>query len=76
MAKKRINLPYDRASDGPCVPVFVAARRIGCSDSWVYKLVAAGELQAYRIGSRKGVQITVRSIDAYIDRKAVKPDKA
>ena len=38
--------------------------------------VAAGELQAYRIGSRKGVQITVRSIDAYIDRKAVKPDKA
>ena len=60
MAKKRINLPYDRASDGPRVPVFVAA----------------GELQAYRIGSRKGVQITVRSIDAYIDRKAVKPDKA
>lgn len=42
MAKKRINLPYDRASDGPRVPVFVAARRIGCSDSWVYKLVAAG----------------------------------
>lgn len=27
MAKKRINLPYDRASDGPRVPVFVAARR-------------------------------------------------
>ena len=57
-------------------PQDIAARRIGCSDSWVYKLVAAGELQAYRIGSRKGVQITVRSIDAYIDRKAVKPDKA
>ena len=39
MAKKRINLPYDRASDGPRVPVFVAARRSaaaihGSTSSW------------------------------------------
>lgn len=47
---------------------------MGCSDSWVYKLVPAGELEAIRIGPRKGVQVTVRSIDAYLARKAVEPD--
>ena len=74
MAKKRINLPHDRTSTGPRLSVSAAAWHMGCSDSWVYKLVAAGELEAIRIGSRKGGQVTVRSIDAYLARKAVEPD--
>ena len=35
------------------VNVAVAATLLGCSTSYVYKLVARGDLDAIRIGSRK-----------------------
>lgn len=67
--RKRINLPYDRGSSGPRLSVSAAATYMGCSESWVYKLVAARELDALRIGSRRGIQIPIRSIDCYLTRK-------
>ena len=70
---KRFYLPYDRAAS-PRLSVPVAALYMGCSESWVYKLVAVGELEALRIGSRRGMQIPIRSIDRYLARKAVEPD--
>ena len=63
---RNANLPHDRAK-GPRVNVQTAAARLGCTVSWVYKLVASGRLVAFRIGSRKGLQVTVRSIEDYLD---------
>ncbi len=51
------------------VTVAAAAALLGCSASYVYKLVARGELDAIRIGTRKGVQVTEASILRYLDRK-------
>lgn len=50
------------------VNVVVAAGLLGCSTSYVYKLVARGDLDAIRIGTRKGLQITEASIARYLDR--------
>lgn len=66
MSGKPVNLPYERAADGARVSVHRAAALLCCSRSWVYKLVAAGHLKAFRIGSRKGLQITVRSINGWL----------
>lgn len=70
MARKNVNIPHDRSRE-PRINVTAAAERLECSVSWVYKLVAAGELQAYRIGSRKGVQITVRSVNDYLASRKI-----
>lgn len=48
------------------VNVAVAATLLGCSTSYVYKLVARGDLDAIRIGTRKGLQVTEASIEKYI----------
>ena len=50
------------------VNVAVAATLLGCSTSYVYKLVARGDLDAIRIGSRKGLQVTEASIVRYLER--------
>lgn len=50
------------------VNVAVAATLLGCSTSYVYKLVARGDLDAIHIGSRKGLQVTEASIVRYLER--------
>lgn len=45
-----------------------AAARLGCTDSWVYKLVA------FRIGNRKGLQVTVSRIEVYLASRKVEPE--
>ena len=55
------------------VTVAAAASLLGCSASYVYKLVALGDLDAIRIGTRKGVQVTEDSIEKYI-REHVRTD--
>ena len=70
MSRQKVNLPYDRAADGARVNVMKAAELLSCSRSWVYVLIDEGKLKAFRIGSRKGLQITVRSIDTYLSEKA------
>ena len=67
---RNANLPHDRAK-GPRVNVQTAAARLGCTVSWVYKLVASGRLVAFRIGSRKGLQVTMRSIEDYLASRRV-----
>ena len=74
MARKNVNLPYDRAADGARVNVKRSSELLNCSSSWVYKLVEAGKLKAFRIGNRKGLQITVRSIEGYMAGQAVVSD--
>lgn len=64
---RNANLLHDRAK-GPRVNVQTAAARLGCTDSWVYKLVA------FRIGNRKGLQVTVSSIEAYLASRKVEPE--
>ena len=75
MARQRVNLPYDRAADGARVNVMRAAEMLSCSRSWVYKLIEAGHLKAFRIGSRKGLQITVRSLEGYLAKHAVSDNR-
>ena len=74
MARQRVNLPYDRAADGARVNVTKAAELLRCSRSWVYLLVEKGELKAFRIGGRKGLQVTVCSLESYLARQTVGSD--
>ncbi len=70
---RNANLPHDQAK-GPRVNVQTATARLGCTDSWVYKLVASGRLVAFRIGNRKGLQVTVSRIEAYLASRKVEPE--
>ena len=70
---RNANLPHDRAK-GPRVNVQTAAARLGCTDSWVSKLVASGRLVAVRIGNRKGLQVPGSSIEAYLARRRGEPE--
>lgn len=74
MGRKNVNLPYERGADGKRVNVTRASQLLECSRSWVYKLVEGGRLKAYRIGSRKGLQVTVSSIEAYLASRRVEPE--
>lgn len=56
------------------VNVAVAATLLGCSTSYVYKLVARGDLDAIRIGSCKGLQVTEASIVRYLERVSGRRD--
>lgn len=66
-----LNLPYERAADGKRVTVTQASALLGCSRSWVYRLIEDHKLKAYRIGSRKGMQVTIRSIRAYLASRVI-----
>lgn len=65
------NLPYKRAADGKRVSAAQAAEMLCCSRGYIYKLIEQGKLRAYRIGTRKGIQITVRSIRRHLEQNAV-----
>ena len=64
---RNANLPHDRAkgSESMCRQRLA---RLGCTDSWVYKLVA------FRIGNRKGLQVTVSRIEVYLASRKVEPE--
>lgn len=65
----RAVIPRDRPKKR--MRVQEAARYIECSRSWVYVLINRGELEAIRIGSRRGIQITRHSVEAYITSKNI-----
>lgn len=65
----RAVIPRDRPKKR--MRVKEAARHLECSRSWVYVLINRGELEAIRIGSRRGIQITRQSIEAYIASKNI-----
>ena len=53
-------------SHGCRLKVAAAAKRLECSRSWVYVLITRGDLKAFRIGTRKGLQMTEKSLEAYM----------
>ena len=65
---RNTNIPYDR-SRGKRVSVKEAAVYLGCSESWVYELIASGQIQAIRIGTRKGLQVLLISVRDYLKGK-------
>lgn len=65
------NLPHQRAADGRRVNVTAAAEMLGCTTRYIYKLIEQGKLKAYRIGARRGIQITVRSIRRHLEQNAM-----
>lgn len=46
--------------------VAYAAEFLGCSESSIYQMVAAGTIRFYRIG-RRGIRFTDDALQAYID---------
>lgn len=65
----RAVIPRDRSKKR--LRVQEAARHLECSRSWVYVLINKGELEAIRIGSRRGIQITRQSVEAYLAAKTI-----
>jgi excisionase family DNA binding protein len=57
------------ASTPPLVTLREAARLLGVSRSTVYRLVYAGDLPAFRIGSR--VQVGTQALLAYVNARDV-----
>jgi len=69
------NLPYDRAAEGKLLTVPKVRERLNCSRSFVYKLIAQGELKHVRLGDVKGMRVLEKSVERYIKRKKNKIPK-
>jgi excisionase family DNA binding protein len=52
------------------------AEQLACSQANVYTLVEAGELPFVRIGSRKGLRIDSRDLDAFIQSRKIQYERA
>ena len=50
------------------LPVSVVARRLGCSVSNVYNLIAAGEMTCVRVGASKGYKVPERELARFMER--------
>lgn len=70
MSRCKLNLPYDRSAEGRRYTVAQVAERLNCSRSWVYRLIEDGRLKGLRIGNRKGIQITEKSLLEYAEGAA------
>src|SRR5262245_48909356 len=65
--------PMPSSPNRALVTVPEAARLLPARQSTVQRLIYAGELETVRVGmTGRGVRVTVRSIDAYIDRGAIR----
>lgn len=71
MSRRKLNLPYDRSAEGRLLTVSQAADLLSCSRSWVYRLIDEGRLKAIRIGSRKGLRATEKSLEGYLASREV-----
>ena len=49
--------------------VGVVARKMNCSTSTVYRLIASGEITCFRVGPKKGYMIEVESVVRFIKRR-------
>lgn len=56
------------------LPVSVVARRLGCSVSNVYNLIAAGEMTCVRVGASKGYKVPEDELAAFLARQARRRD--
>ncbi len=62
---KNVNLPYDRSAEGRLYTVPQVVEMLACSRSWVYQMIGEGKLKAIRIGEKKGLRVTEKSLRAY-----------
>lgn len=72
-----MHAPKQRPASRPSVfTVPAAAAELGCSESHVYRLIAAGELRAVDIGTpgstRAKTRVRADDIAAYIERRTPK----
>lgn len=47
------------------------AVELGCSRATIYRLIAAGELEAFRLTERGSLRIPASSLDQFISRRIV-----
>jgi excisionase family DNA binding protein len=44
-------------------------KKLGCCRSHVYNLISMGEIQAFRIGNRKGIRVKSSSVEAFLETR-------
>ncbi len=69
MSRQHNLLVYDRSRR---MTVAETATYLQCSESWVRKLITSGQLKAVRIGSRKGLQVSLSSVKEYLRQQEEK----
>lgn len=62
----------DDIPDLMCVQA--AAGHLRCSPRHVYQLIQGGLLSAYRLGKRRGLRVTRKSVVEYVARNRVDPE--
>jgi excisionase family DNA binding protein len=67
MKKRREKSPLPRL----VVSVPEAARMLGWSESWMWKLVAQGRIASFKAGSKRCIRVT--AINAYLDELELEP---
>ncbi len=66
---------HDLDRDGRLLPVAAVARRLDCSVSHVYRMIASGDLVAVKVGRRKGYRIQEESLGEFLGSTMVEPEK-
>lgn len=56
---------YERTARGRLLNVAQVKEQLNCSRSWVYKLLEQGELKGVRLGTKKGLKVTEKSLERY-----------
>lgn len=69
MSRQHNLLVYDRSRR---MTVAEAALYLRCSESWVRSLISSGKLRAIRIGTRKGLQVSLSSVKEYLRQQEEK----
>jgi excisionase family DNA binding protein len=61
------------APSGEFMQVKKVAKRLDCSDRFIFKLVQDGHLEAIKVGKR-AIRISIASLGKYIESRKVDPD--
>jgi excisionase family DNA binding protein len=59
---------------GGLLPVNVVAEQLGCSERHVRNLIHQGDLQAVKIGKKRGQRILRESVGKFLDKKRIEED--
>jgi excisionase family DNA binding protein len=73
--RERLDTVAD-GTDRRLLTIKQAAEQLACSEANVYALVGAGQLPFVRVGSRKGLRIDSRDLDAFIQSRKVQYEQA
>ena len=53
-----------------------AAKAIRCRRAVLEQFIRSGELTAFSVGGQRGTRISQRALEAFMQKRALRPDKA